>query len=171
MPPPAVFLVGFMGVGKTTTGRLLAPILGCDFLDLDDLIVAADGRPIPRILAESGEPFFRETERRLLAELDRDQPLVVACGGGTYAHAPSRRVIDAAGTAVWLQLPLVIALERCGAGEGRPLLRDPEQARALYAARLPAYRAAALHVDVEGLTPDEAAARVAERLPAGWPLP
>jgi shikimate kinase len=162
--PATVFLVGFMGVGKTTIGCALARLLVREFIDLDERIVADDGRPIPRILEESGEPFFRAIERRLLAGFDRDRAIVVACGGGTYAHAPSRRVIDAAGVAVWLQLPLEIALARCGAGEGRPLFRDPEQARALYAARLPAYRAAGLHVDVEGLTPDEAAERIAGRL-------
>lgn len=162
--PAAIFLVGFMGVGKTTIGRALAGILGSAFLDLDDRIVADDGRPIARILEESGEPHFREAERRILAGLPRERALVVACGGGTYAHAPSQRLIDAAGTAVWLQLPIAIALERCATGEGRPLFRDPVQARALYAARLPAYRAAPLHVDVEGLTPAEAAARIAGRI-------
>jgi len=60
-----------------------------------------------------------------------------------------------------LQIPLAVALERCGAESGRPLLRGPEQALALYQARLPAYRRAPLHIDVEGLTPDEAAARIA----------
>ncbi len=162
--PAAIFLVGFMGVGKTTIGRALARLLASEFVDLDDWIVADDGRPIVRILEESGEPHFRTIESRILAALPRDRALVVACGGGTYAHVASRRLIDEAGTAVWLQLPIEVAIARCGAGEGRPLFRDPEQARILYAARLPAYRTARLHIDVEGLTPDEAAARIAGRL-------
>ena len=162
--PAAIFLVGFMGVGKTTIGRALARLLASEFVDLDERIVAADGRPIVRILEESGEPLFRDLESRILAGLPRDRAIVVACGGGTYAHAPSRSLIDAAGTAVWLQLPIEVAIARCGAGEGRPLFRDPDQARSLYAARLVAYRTARLHVDVEGLTPDEAAARIAGRL-------
>lgn len=162
--PGTIFLVGFMGVGKTTVGRLLAGLLGREFIDLDERLVAEEGRPITEILERSGEPYFREAERRLLAGIGRDREAVVACGGGTYAHAASRRLIDAAGIAVWLQLPIAVALERCGAGEGRPLFRDPAAARALYEARLPAYRAAGLHVDVEGLTPDEAAERIAGRL-------
>jgi shikimate kinase len=68
------------------------------------------------------------------------------------------------GIAVWLQVPLDVALARCHAGAARPLLRGPEQAAALYRARLPSYRAAPLHVDVEGLTPEDAAARIAALL-------
>lgn len=157
----AVFLVGFMGAGKTTIGRALAGLLGRPFVDLDERIVEAEGRSIARILEESGEPYFREREREVLLGLGRRPIQVVACGGGTYAHEPSRQVIDAAGTAVWLQVPPAVALARCGSGSGRPLLRSPEQALALYQARLPAYRSAPLHVDVDGLTPAEAAERIA----------
>lgn len=159
-----VFLVGFMGAGKTTAGRALANLLGRVFIDLDERIVALEGRPIVSILEESGERYFRERECALLAAMERRPPTVVACGGGTYTHEPSRRVIDAAGVAVWMQLPLEVALARCGAGADRPLLRGPEQARALYHARLPAYRLAPLRVDVEGLTPEEAAERIAALL-------
>jgi len=159
-----VFLVGFMGAGKSTVGRALAGLLGRVFIDLDDRLVAIEGRSIVAILEDSGERYFREREREVLAAIERRPPSVVACGGGTYAHEPSRRAIDAAGVAVWLQVPLDVALARCGAGAGRPLLRGPEQARALYQARLPAYRLAPLHVDVEGLTPEEAAERIAALL-------
>ncbi len=88
----------------------------------------------------------------------------MACGGGTYAHPVSRAVIDGLGTAVWIQVPLAVMLERCGAGAGRPLLGNPDESRALYEIRLPAYRTAPLQVDVEGLTPEEAAERIAARL-------
>jgi shikimate kinase len=160
----AVFLVGFMGAGKTTIGRALGRLLGREFVDLDDRIVEADGRDIPRILRESGEPYFRDLEARLLADLRGRAALVVACGGGTYAHPACRAVIDGLGTAVWLQAPLAVMLARCGAGAGRPLLGSPEEARALYLSRLPAYRAAPVRVDVDGLTPEEAAERIAARL-------
>jgi shikimate kinase len=159
-----VFLIGFMGAGKTTVGRALADLLGREFVDLDEAIVASEGRSIARILGESGEPFFRALEAKLLASLRGRGPLVVACGGGTYAHAPSRALVDSLGTAVWLQVPLEVALTRCSAGETRPLLREPQQAAGLYRSRLPAYRSAPVHVDVEGLTPTEAAERIAARL-------
>jgi shikimate kinase len=159
-----LFLVGFMGAGKTTIGRALAALVDREFLDLDEALVEIEGRSIARILQESGEAYFRERERQTLEKLRRRSRLVVACGGGTYAHEPSRRVIDAAGRAVWLQVPLAVALERCGTARDRPLLGSPEQAHALYQARLPSYRAAPLHVDVDGLTPEEAAARIAALL-------
>jgi shikimate kinase len=159
-----VFLVGFMGCGKSTVGRALAAITGREFVDLDERIVEEEGRSIARILSESGEPYFRDLERRLLGRLRGRADIVVACGGGTYAHAPSRALIDELGTAVWLQVPLAEALARCRQGGERPLLGGPGRAEALYRSRLPAYRAAPVHVDVDGLTPEEAAARVASRL-------
>jgi shikimate kinase len=159
-----VFLVGFMGAGKTTIGRALGLLLGREFVDLDDRIVEEDGRDIPRILWESGEPYFRDLETRILAGLRGRPALVVACGGGTYAHPASRTVIDGLGTAVWLQAPLAAMLARCAGGAGRPLLGGPEEARALYLSRLPSYRTARLHVDVDGLTPEEAAEKIAARL-------
>lgn len=163
-PRDAIFLVGFMGAGKTTAGRALARLLGWAFIDLDEQIVAAEGRSIPRIFAEDGETYFRRRETQFLSSL-RDRPrIVVACGGGTYAQAESRSLIDRMGRAIWIQIPLEQALARCLGGAERPLFRDAAQAEALYLARLPSYRAAALHVDAEGLTPEEIAGRIARSL-------
>ena len=159
--PRPLFLVGFMGAGKTTTGKALARLLGWDFLDLDEAIEAAEGRSIARIFAESGEPHFRERERTVLAGLSDRERLVVACGGGTYAHAPSAAIIDRLGTAVWLEAPIGLCLRRAASGAPRPLLKGPRQAESLYRARLPRYRSAPLRLDVERLTPEEAAERIA----------
>jgi len=159
-----IFLVGFMGTGKSTTGQALARLLGWDFIDLDEQIVAAEGRSIQRIFAEQGEAYFRGREADLLASLRGRSRLVVACGGGTYAQESGRRLIDAIGRAVWLQLPLQQALERCQDGAVRPLLRSRAEAEALYRRRLPSYRAAPLNVDVEGLSPEAAAERIANLL-------
>ena len=162
--PSAVFLVGFMGAGKTTTGRALARLLGWEFIDLDERIVETERRGIAEILRASGEPYFRQLEARLLAELRGRGRLVVACGGGTYAHEGSRALIDGMGTAVWIQVPLDLALARCEKGAARPLLQGAAQAEALYRARLPAYRTAPLRLEAEGLSPDEAAQRIAALL-------
>jgi len=156
-----VFLVGFMGAGKSTVARSLGRLLGWTTIDLDEALVQSEGKSIARILQESGEPHFRDLERRVLEGLEGREALVVACGGGTYAHAPSRAVIDRLGKAVWLQAPLGLCLRRCQDGPARPLLKSPEQAEALYRRRLPAYRAAPLSVDVEGLTPEQIAERIA----------
>lgn len=156
-----VFLVGFMGAGKTTVGQILARLLRWDFVDLDELIVAADRRTIPQILAEQGEAYFRRLEREVLVSLRRRDRLVVACGGGTYANEESRRLIDRMGRVVWIQVRLAQALARCEGGAGRPLLQGGPQAEALYLSRLPSYRAAGLRVDADGLSPEEVAERIA----------
>lgn len=156
-----LFLVGFMGAGKTTVGRSLARLLGWDFLDLDEAIETAEKRSIARIFAESGEPHFRERERSVLSGLADRQRLVVACGGGTYAHPASAAIIDRLGTAVWLEAPIGLCLRRAASGAPRPLLKGARQAESLYRARLPRYRSAPLHLDVERLTPEEAAERIA----------
>jgi shikimate kinase len=166
MPPgPAiVFLVGFMGAGKSTVAKALGRLLGWATIDLDEALVQAEGRGIARILQESGEPHFRDLERRILEGLAGSRHLVVACGGGTYAHGPSRAVIDRLGKAVWLQAPVGLCLRRCQEGPARPLLRSAEQAEALYRRRLPAYRAAPLSVAVGALTPEQIALRIAALL-------
>jgi shikimate kinase len=155
-----IFLIGFMGAGKSTTGRALARLLAWDFIDLDDLIVDAERRSIPEIFRQEGEAYFRRVEVDLLKSLRGRSRLVVGCGGGTYAQAATRDLIDAMGRAVWLQVPLVQALARCEGGPARPLLKDAAQAEALYVARLPAYRSAPLRVEVEGLTPEQVAERI-----------
>src|SRR6185437_16515182 len=83
----AISLVGFMGAGKTTVGRALAAKLGWDFVDLDDLIQARDGRTIPEIFKSSGELAFRDLESRLLQELicsSRANASVLSLGGGAF---------------------------------------------------------------------------------------
>lgn len=159
--PDVLFLIGFMGAGKTTVGRHLARLLGFDFVDLDERIVASEGRGLPQIFAEEGETYFRRAETGILGSLRGRSRLVVACGGGTYDHQESRRLIDQSGLAVWIQVPLSEALRRCAGGAGRPLIKDQAQAEALYLRRLPSYRAAPLHVDAEGLSPEEVAERIA----------
>src|SRR5688572_14875139 len=163
-PRGPVFLVGFMGVGKTTVGRALARLLDWDFLDLDECIVAADGRGIAEIFAAEGERYFRRLEAGVLASLRGRDRIVVACGGGTYANDESRALIDRIGRAIWIQLPLGEALARCVPDSGRPLLKSVAQAEALYRARLPAYRSAPVRVDATGLDVEAVAARISEKL-------
>ena len=162
--PGAVFLVGFMGAGKSSVGKVLARLIGWDFVDLDELIVASERRGIPEIFAREGEAYFRRVERGILASLRGRTRLIVACGGGTYENEESRLLIDRMGRAVWIQVPLRQALARCTGGEERPLLKDDAQAEALYRRRLPTYRAAGLHVDADGLSAEEVAERIAGML-------
>jgi shikimate kinase len=155
-----VFLVGFMGAGKTTTGKALARLTGWDFVDLDEVIVDSEKKSIPEIFRQDGEAHFRRLEAVVLASLRGRSKLVVACGGGTYSQDDNRSLIDAMGKAVWLQVPVAQALARCEGGPSRPLLKDAAQADALFRSRLPSYRKAPLRVDVEGLTPEQVAERI-----------
>ncbi len=157
--PPAtkLFLVGFMGTGKTTLGRMLAARLGWEFLDLDVAIEAEAGDTIGRIFAEKGEPWFRALETRILARLaGAPGRAVIACGGGTFCAPGTQSLMRLCGVSVWLDQPFEQIWERRDAlSQGRPLLRGESELRALYDARLGFYRSADLRLPVgEGRLPE-----------------
>lgn len=132
-----IVLVGFMGAGKSTVGRLLAHRIGLPFVDADDVICARAGRSIPEIFETSGEAAFRRLESEVVAELlNADGDAVVALGGGALGDANARSLLADA-TVVHMQIDLEGALERSAASE-RPMLaqRDPAE---LYAERSAQY--------------------------------
>jgi shikimate kinase len=159
-----VYLVGFMGAGKTTAGRDLAGLMGWAFADLDELICRSDGRTIAEIFRESGEAFFRQRERDALLRLMALPRLVVATGGGTYVPEENRRLVEAAGWSVWLQVSLPEALRRCGGGEGRPMLASRPDLETLFRFRQEFYRCARIALDTERMAPGQVAPRVLEEL-------
>ena len=173
-----VYLVGFMGSGKSTTGSRVAERLGLPFVDLDDLIEKQDGRKIQEIFRESGEIRFREIESEVLGRVSRTSPRVVALGGGTYTDPANRAVVDGTGVAVYLDTAFRTILERVPVDGTRPLFSSRERIRELYEERLPSYRMAPVRVTTDGLEPDEIAGRVVLALQArstplqaemGWP--
>ena len=142
-----VFLVGFMGAGKSTTGRALARRLGCMFVDLDARISARFGLEVAEIFRRHGEPVFRAEEARQLAACGRWADVVVATGGGTFAAEGNRAVIADLGVSVFLDVSWEEITRRLpGKRAERPLFATPEAALELYRARLPFYRAADLQV-------------------------
>lgn len=146
-----VFLLGFMGCGKTTTGQLLAQRLGWTFFDLDGEIERRQGRTINQIFAESGEPYFRQVEHQLLEESLQTadpRPSVIALGGGTFAQPDNLEIIhSSSGISVWLDCPLDELRRRCRDATHRPLFRDAAHFEHLYRQRLPYYERADFRVD------------------------
>jgi len=163
-PDRPLFLVGFMGSGKSTAGRLVAGRLDVPFVDTDALVEAREGRSIARIFAESGEGAFRELEWRALESLADAASCVVATGGGLFVGAVQRRFIGSVGRSMWLDLPLDEARRRVEAGDSRPLWLpgDPVGLRALFERRRAVYALADCRIDARG-SPDEVAERILRR--------
>jgi shikimate kinase / 3-dehydroquinate synthase len=153
-----LFLVGFMGAGKTTVGRLLAAARGRRFLDLDDAIAAAGGAPTAELVARD-EAAFRRLEADTLARVIADDT-VIATGGGAAAFGDNLARMRAAGVVIALSASPASVRSRCGSGAGRPLLPDDdEQLAALLRRREPAYRRAHAVVDTDGVAAETVAAR------------
>ena len=166
-----VYLVGFMAAGKTTTGRLLAERLGLAFVDVDDVIAADAGMPVPEIFRTEGEDAFRRREAEALAKLTAGPAQVIATGGGAPCHADNLERMRAGGLVVALAVSLDVALARAGDPASRPLLaRAPEEIAALFHARQPFYRQAHAVVSTDGRTPAEVADRAAAAVRAADPL-
>jgi shikimate kinase len=158
-----VYLVGFMGSGKSTVGRRLAERLGMDFVDLDDDIEAAAGRRIAEIFSQDGEGAFRDAEHAALAARV-GQPVVLALGGGAFTFARNRELLAGAGTSVWLDCPFAMALRRVEGFGHRPLAQDPERFRELFEKRQADYALADVRVAVRSDDPEETAAVIEEAL-------
>ena len=162
-----IVLIGFMASGKSAVGRRLARRLGYDFVDTDQVIEEKAGRSIPEIFAADGEAAFRALERETIASLRPRRPTVLATGGGTFMDERNREALHRLGPVVCLVTSLETTLERVARNDKRPLAAGPDAAgrlAKLYETRLPVYRLADLMVETDGLTVDQAAARVAAAL-------
>lgn len=158
-----VFLIGFMGAGKTTVGRALAQRLGWTFYDLDDVIEQREQRTIAAIFAEPGEAAFRRAEsaalQALLEESGTQGNLIVALGGGAFAQPENRAALERAGAiTVLLEAPLEELRRRCRVdvdGRIRPLAQREDRFAELFAARRPAYEQARFRVVTAGKAVEE----------------
>jgi shikimate kinase len=146
----SIVLVGLMGAGKSTVGRRLAQGLGLPFRDADHEIEAAAGMTIPEIFSIHGETHFRNGERRVIARLLQEGPLVLATGGGAFMNDETRLRISQAGISIWLKADLDVLMRRVRKRSTRPLLQnaDPEGTmRRLMEVRYPIYATADLTVE------------------------
>jgi shikimate kinase len=149
---PGLYLVGFMGSGKTTVGRIVAAELGWTFVDIDDDIEREQKQSINAIFDRQGEAEFRHIEtqaiRRRVAEIESGHPTVVALGGGAFAREENFQLIENNGVTIWLDCSLDLIRRRIESATHRPLARDPVKLEELYHARRPAYARADFRIDV-----------------------
>jgi shikimate kinase len=151
-----------MGAGKSTVGRLLGASLGLAVRDVDDDIVAAEGREIADIFVESGEPHFRALERDAVAAALSSHDGVLALGGGAVTDAATRELL-AAHTVVFLKVGFTDAVERVGLGVSRPMLMGNVRSRVreLIETRTPVYESVATFtVDTDGRPPEAVAEEI-----------
>ena len=163
-----LFLYGPPGSGKSTIGRLLAARLALPFTDLDAVIVETDGRPIPQIFAEEGEPGFRAREKQALADMSARPRHVVALGGGALLNPECRALAEASGEVLCLACTLETLCRRIDNAPGsRPLAGGHAALEKLMANRAAHYASFPRRLDVTNGTP-ETLAEAAETLFGAW---
>jgi shikimate kinase len=142
-----VYLVGFMGAGKTTVARALAKRLHWQVEDIDERVEKRERRTIATIFRQEGEPYFRAVEQQELIALLPVRGTVVATGGGTIVDPVTRELMLRDGAVIWLDTPLATILERVPLDGRRPLAADRIEMETLYNQRLMAYSQAHLRLD------------------------
>jgi shikimate kinase len=165
-----IFLTGFMGAGKTTTGRSLAKLTGCPFHDLDSMIVEQERRSVTEIFQEDGEEYFRNCETRVLTILKDQEIAVYATGGGIVMRAENRAMMKEKGRVVYLRAKWETLCGRLQGSVARPLVNqaknwhDLEQ---LWLSRISHYQDADLIIDTDDITPVEVARKIMSLLQQG----
>ena len=154
-----VFLIGFMGSGKSTIASYLSENYGMDMMDMDQCIMEDEGMSISDIFAQKGELYFRDVETSLLIEIQGEQNKVVSCGGGVVLREKNIQAMKKSGQVVLLNAKPETILERVKDDDNRPLLRGNKNVqfiRDMMEKRQPKYEAAAdLVIHTDGKSADE----------------
>lgn len=162
-----IFLVGFMGSGKTTTGKKLSKKINIKFYDTDEAIVKKDGRQISNIFKESGEGYFRRLESLILRELP-DERMVISCGGGMAIRQENVDIMKEVGQIVYLSATPQVILERVKKSNKRPILegnKNIEFISELMSKRVPYYeKAADIKINCDDKSADEVTESIIARL-------
>jgi shikimate kinase len=149
-----LYLVGFMGAGKTSVARALGRRMGWQVEDIDHRIEAREHQRVAEIFAQRGELYFRNVEREVLRDLLSQRHAVIATGGGTFVDPDNRTAMLSDGAVAWLDVPLERVIERVPADGRRPLAADRVQMEHLYARRRAAYSQAHVRIDASRSVPE-----------------
>ena len=166
-PKKTIVLVGIMGAGKSTVGKILADRLGMRFIDADQEIERAAGCTITDFFEKYGEVEFRKGEERVISRILAGKPCVLATGGGAFMSEATRLLIKKIATSVWLRVSFEVLAKRLEKRFDRPLLQtaDPQQTlKALIKKRYPIYNDADFIVDAENDGVDITVSKVVECL-------
>ncbi|WP_298483571.1 shikimate kinase [uncultured Ruminococcus sp.] len=163
-----IFLCGFMGCGKTTVGEALAQKLGLPLIDTDAYIVEQEGKSIPEIFDQDGEPYFRQVEAQAIRTLCREKA-VISCGGGAMLNPESAAYARENGAVVLLDESFQTCYNRIKDDTNRPIVQrsTKEELKALFEKRASVYRAHASHVIPGGVSPRQMAERILKELQLG----
>ena len=164
MKTDKIYLIGFMGAGKTAVAWALAKRLEWQAVDIDDLIAQREQARIADIFARHGEPYFRAMERAVLFEQLAKRHAVVATGGGTFVDPQNRAAINADGVSIWLDVPLDRVIARIPADGSRPLAANRAEFERLYHARRSAYQLAHIQIDAGRASVEELVEQLVDRL-------
>lgn len=157
-----IYLVGFMGSGKSTVGPMLAELLQREFVDLDDRIVERAGKSIAEIFEDQGEQEFRRLESACLKQVAERPGAVVALGGGALESEENRETIVRSGRRLWLKVDLEEAWNRCRRNSDRPLGRSRPEFERRFRLREPLFAACEWQVETSGATPEEVSNRIVQ---------
>lgn len=154
MKADKLYLVGFMGAGKSSVARALGRRIGWRAEDIDHLIEAREGKRVADIFAQRGEAYFREVESAVLHNLVPVRQIIVATGGGTFIDPGNRALMLGDGAVVWLDAPLARIIERVPQDGRRPLASDRAQMEQLFEHRRAAYSQAHIRFDASQPLPE-----------------
>ena len=166
-PNKTIVLVGIMGAGKSTVGKILADRLGMRFFDADQEIERAAGCTITDFFEKYGEVEFRKGEERVISRILAGEPCILATGGGAFMSEATRLLIKKMARSVWLRVSFEVLAKRLEKRSDRPLLQtaDPQQTlKALIKKRYPIYNDADFIVDAENDGVDITVSKVIECL-------